>query len=251
MATAGPEACFPAGRLARLAAMEARHFWFSGRLALVRRLLARYVEAGCPALDLGCGTGHVVEALRRRGHAVVGLDIRREGLEAIRRRGSPRTHPVQGHAGALPFASGRFGLVTILDVLEHVADDRGLLAEARRVLRPGGTLLLTVPAGPWLWSHRDEAAGHRRRYTAEGLRTVLSHARLTAHDVRYYQCLLFPVVAASRWLGRRGLATRDAEDTPPRLLNLAFGAVTRLELRLGDVVRWPFGASVVAVCRPA
>ena len=117
------------------------------------------------------------------------------------------------------------------------------------ILRPSGWALLTVPALPWLFSYRDTAAGHRRRYTRRALVDALEEARLQLREARYYQCLLLPLVAVSRLLGRRGPFFRDREDHPHPLLNGLLGRISGLEGKLGEFVRWPVGSSLAAVCR--
>jgi ubiquinone/menaquinone biosynthesis C-methylase UbiE len=239
---------FPRERLARLAEIERRHFWFAGRRALVSRLLTRHAHGErARVLDLGCGTGTNAEELSRLGFDVVGLDQRPEGLVASRRK-RPSSAFAQGVGERLPFSKESFDGVILLDVLEHV-DDTEVLAEVARVLKPTGWALLTVPALPWLFSYRDQAAGHRRRYTRRTLRAALLAARLQVRETRYYQFLLFPLVAASRLLGRDGPAWRDREETLHPVVNRLFGAISGLEVRLGDVVPWPVGSSLAVVCR--
>ena len=242
-----PQRRFSAERLAKIREIEGWHFWFVGREALLDNLLATHVRPGQDVLDVGCGTGYWSRRLAGAGLRPVGLDLRPEGLAALR-RGTAPTRAVRAHATCLPLAPSSFDAVLLLDVLEHV-DDVALLGEVWRVLRPGGRAFLTVPAMPALWSYRDEAAGHRRRYTRASLRRVVAGQHLVLEDLRYYHCLLLPVVVASRVLGRRGPAVRDAEERPPRLLNSAFTTVNRLEVRLGRRIRWPWGSSLIAVCR--
>jgi SAM-dependent methyltransferase len=238
---------FTGDRLAQLARMERWHFWFVGRRALVDGLLERHgVRPELRVLDLGCGTGLMLRRLERRGCRVVGVDMRPEGLRQLRHT-SPGSPTVQADATRLPFAGDSFDALLLLDIVEHV-DDRALLAEVRRVLRPGGVAVLTVPAFPWLWSFRDEAAGHLRRYTRRGLVRSVAAAGLAVREVRYYQFLLFPLVVATRWLGRRGAAMRDAEERPGGALNALLSRVNRLEAALGRFVPWPWGSSLAAVC---
>lgn len=231
--------------------MERDHFWFRSRRALLKRLRERHLSGppGARFLDVGCGTGASVVALRGESLAAAGVDGRIEGLAAARQvdRGLPL---VQGDAGRLPVRSASLDALQLLDVLEH-ADDVRLLAEAVRVLRPGGVLLLSVPAMPWLYSYRDSAVGHLRRYTRRGLAGLLARSRFRVREMVFFQCLLFPVVVVSRLLGRMGNATRDLEDGPPRLLRRLFWVVSAAEVRLGAVVRWPWGSSLVAVAEKA
>lgn len=239
---------FSQDRLALLAAIEDRHFWFVGRRALIGRLLAGRLDApGGPVLDVGCGAGATARRLAAEGRCVVAIDRRPEGLHAPRDGAAPLA-AIQADATALPVRDGVAGAVLLLDVLEH-EDDRRVLAEAVRVLQPGGLALVAVPAAPWLWSVRDEGAGHLRRYDQRGLRGLLGESGFQIEDLRYYQCLLFPLVAISRLLGRRGPRLRDAEDHPPAWLNALFGLVNRFEIAVGDVIRWPFGSSMIAVGR--
>ena len=145
---------------------EDRHFWFRGRLRVIRTLAAQLVAGLAPGyrvMELGAGNGSVLRVLQdvcAKGY-VAGMDISVDGLRLARRRAS--CHLVCGDIRQSPFAR-RFDLIGLFDVLEHLPDDAGILAGIHAMLEPGGALLLTVPAGRSLWSHVDEAAGHYRRY---------------------------------------------------------------------------------------
>jgi SAM-dependent methyltransferase len=243
------EVGFDAARLDRIRALESWHFWFAGRDELLRRLLARHL--GAPPrtlLDIGCGTGRLAQSLLDDGHRVVALDRLPASLEAAR-RGTRGVALLRADAGRLPLATGAFDAALLLDVLEHV-DDRAVLGGLARTLRPGGLLFLTVPAEPFLWSHRDDAAGHRRRYRRAGLAALLRESGFEPLELGPWQCALFPLVAATRLLGRRGPRLRDAEERPPRLANAAFAWINRREamLPLGSL---PWGSTLAAVCRRA
>ena len=237
---------FTRERLERLRAIEGWHFWFAGRRALVAFLLRRFAAGRGVALDLGCGTGGALDALGPGRGAVLGLDLRPEGLAETRRR-RPDAWLMQADAVQLPLADASVDVVTALDVLEHL-DDATALAEVRRVLRPGGVLVLTVPALPWLWSFRDRDAGHRRRYRRRDLRARLQAAGLRVLWMNHYQALLLPVVALTRLLGRNHRAWRDREELRLPFLNGLLAVVSRLEVRLSAHVSWPAGSSLAAVC---
>ena len=235
-------------RLRRLAVMERDHFWFEGRKELLAHFLRR-VPRGQRILDVGAGTGSISAGLVARGYEVVAIDRERTAFSAwppALAGGQVRILRAQGEA--LPLRSASFDGVIALDVLEH-ADDAQLLRELGRVVRPGGWLLVAVPAFSFLWSWRDEAAGHLRRYDAKTLRTRVLEAGFTVLELRPYQTLLFPLVALTRLLGRRGPRLRDLEDAPPRVLNALLKPVARLDGRLGARLRWPIGSSLFAFAR--
>jgi len=240
------EAVFTPARLARLAQIEGWHFWFVGRRALVYRLLRRYSQDGpVRILDAGCGTGFTLRTMEGMGYTVIGMDLLREGLRTAR-RSDRNAMLAQAEATSIPLMTGAFGIVLALDVLEHVADEE-MLREVRRVLQPGGIVILSAPALPGLWSFRDRAAGHRRRYRKHQLRQLLERSSLRTLDLRYYQFLLLPLVFISRWLGRSGPTWRDLEERRYPVLSRLLAWINRVEVGLGDVIPWPLGSSLVAV----
>jgi SAM-dependent methyltransferase len=234
--------------------LEGRHWWFLGRRRLFLRLLEqRFPPDARPidVLDFGCGTGAFLEHLDRFG-TVSAVDADPSAVAFCHTRGRSEVTLVPPGA-PLPFRDGAFDLVTTLDVIEHVDDDVAALAELRRVLRPGGRLLVAVPAFMFLWGKQDEVSHHRRRYTARTLRRALADAGFGVDRMSYFNTILFPPIAAVR-LGRRllrrpGSAQSDF-DLGPAALNRALGAVFGAE---ADVVArrdLPFGVSLLAVARP-
>lgn len=188
-----------------------------------------------------------METLSSLGCDMIGLDLRMEGLR-LARQFARSSSVAQGNGVTLPFPDGEFVAAVLLDTLEHV-DDRRAMEEIRRVLRPGGLVFLSVPAHRWLWSFRDAAAGHRRRYSRSDLQALLAEADLELLEIHAYQFLLFPLLIASRMLGRLFPGTRELEEARLPLLNTAFGFVNRVEATLGTVIRWPWGSSLMAAGR--
>ncbi len=227
----------------RFFAVEDRHWWFVGRRQIVLDQLAAYWTQG-PVLDLGCGTGGVLKHLLRFGDAV-GVDPSPEAAGYCRRRGLP-VALASGHC--LPFADATFGAVLALDVIEHVDDDVGLLREARRVLRPGGVVIITVPALPWLWSSHDDVNHHRRRYLRGTLAWAVRAAGLEPCKISYYNALLLPLAVTRKVLHRLN-GTGDHLETLPGPANTVLRGVLTAERPL--IRRWdlPLGASLVCTAR--
>jgi SAM-dependent methyltransferase len=239
---------------ATMLALDERHWWYRGR----RRVLAAVLDGlalppHSELLDAGSGSGRTLDELSRYGHAH-GIELNPLGVAAARSRGHAdvREAPVE----AIPFADASFDLVTCLDVIEHTDDDVVSLRELRRVTRPGGRLVVTVPAHPALWSRHDEVNGHRRRYTRRSLAHAAEGAgwevlRRTGFNVVY----LAPaaLVRLARRNGSEAEVDADAGSelalTPPRLdaaLELPLRAEAAL-VRRG--VNLPTGLSLLAVMR--
>ncbi len=223
------------------------HWWFRGRLAVILAVLERALERR-PArlLELGCGSGNVLGALRAFGEAV-GQETSPILIAAARAQG------LDVRAGTLPdevvVPRGWADAVLMLDVLEHLDDEAGALGAARRALRPGGLLVVTVPAYAWLWSAHDVALGHRRRYTAGGLRRVVGKAGFAVGRVSYFNTLLFPGVAAVRACKRWRRDDRHDLVRPPAVVNALLARCFGLERLAVPRVALPFGSSLILTAR--
>lgn len=245
MSEAAARPGFTKERLGRLMEMERSHFWFAGRRDLIDGLLGRYLPGPARLADVGVGGGFYCQSLAARGYRMTAVDFLPAGLQRLAAE-APGVRTVLGSAERLGLRDGSFDGALALDMLEHV-DDQAAMGELFRILRPGGRLVLTVPALPWLWSYRDVAAGHKRRYMRETLRALLDDAGFTVEEMGFYNFLLLPVAAASRVAGRLGPASRDLEDMPPRPVNALFRSINRWEVRCGQAWRWPSGSSLFAV----
>jgi SAM-dependent methyltransferase len=189
-------------------AVEETHWWYRGRRRIVADALRSLaLPPGARILDAGCGSGRNMVELARFGE-VTGLEPSETSAKVARSRAVGEV--VQGSIESLPFEDASFDLAATLDVIEHVDDDRGALRELRRVVRPGGTLLVTVPAYPRLWSSHDEANEHRRRYTRRTLLAAARDAGWSPRRTTHFNLLLLPVAAGYRLVERR-LNT----DAPP------------------------------------
>jgi SAM-dependent methyltransferase len=195
------------------------HWWYRGRLRIVRQEVERLgLPDGARILDAGCGSGRVLDELAHFGDAV-GVDLSPGAVAAAWSRG----HSVaRARVEELPFADATFDLVTCLDVIEHTPDDLRALRELVRVTRPGGHLLVTVPAYQSLWSAHDVRNEHHRRYRRGSLRQVAGSAGWQLVRDTHFNSLLLPPAAAIRLAARMRRSERgsDLSLTPPRLDSL-------------------------------
>ncbi len=230
---------------------DEHHWWYRGRRRVLRAALERcQVPHDARLLDAGCGSGRTLDDLARLG-TVSGVDLSPDSVAAARARGHEdvRVAAVE----ELPFDDATFDVVTCLDVIEHTPDDRRTLTELRRVTRPGGVLIVTVPAHPRLWSGHDVVNRHFRRYRRRDLRAAAVGAGWDLQLDTYFNSLLLGPAAVIRGLqSRRDPREESASDlelTPPgldRLLEAPIAAEAAL-IRAGG--RVPFGLSLLAVLR--
>jgi ubiquinone/menaquinone biosynthesis C-methylase UbiE len=218
-----------------MAAVEDRHWWYGGMRAISTAMLdtAYAGRTDLRVLDAGCGTGGNAIFLRRYG-AVVGMDLAPDAIEFGRERIGGGL--VRGSVLELPFADASFDLVTSFDVLYHrgVPDEVTALREVARVVRPGGRLLIRLPAYEFLRSKHDRAVHTRRRYTAGQVNTLLAAGGFVTERCSYINTLLFPLPLAQRLL-ERAMPALEHQDSdlalPPPLIN--------------EVMRWPLATEAV------
>ncbi len=228
------------------------HWWYEGRRTLVQRALeAQPVPPGV-VLDVGCGTGDNMEMLTAAtGAPTLGTDLSRYALQHAMRGAGGGVRTLVALAEHLPVASGVCALVSSMDVVEHLDDDLVGLTEYRRVLVPGGLLLLTVPAYQWLWGEHDVRAAHRRRYRVGGLVTVVEQAGFEVLRTTYYNSFLVPAAAALRRTPLKRLVkgsdeeVGDASAFVAKVMTRLSNAERRVALRRSV----PFGLSILLVGR--
>jgi SAM-dependent methyltransferase len=179
---------------------DEHHWWFRGRRRVLHAALGELaLPEGAQVLDAGCGTGRTMDELRGYGE-VHGFDLNPRGAEHAKGRGHRDVRVAR--VEEIPYQDDSFDLVTCLDVIEHTPDDLVSLRELRRVTRPGGWLLVTVPAFQLLWSSHDVANHHYRRYRRTQLRAAGEAAGWELGTWTYFNTLLFPPGAAVRVLER-------------------------------------------------
>ena len=229
-------------------ALDERHWWYRGR----RRMLAALLDGvelppGARVLDAGCGSGRTLDELARYGR-LHGVELNPLGIVAARSRG----HEVaQAPVEEIPYEDASFDLVTCLDVIEHTDDDTAALRELRRVARPGGSLVVSVPAHPRLWSRHDVVNGHRRRYSRRTLRAAAEAAGWRVERMTGFNVVYLAPAALVRIVARRDREDGGSElELTPRGLDPLLELPLRLEaalVRRGASL--PTGLSLLAVLR--
>lgn len=229
--------------------LEDHYWWFIARRRLALSLLDQAALPAQTILDGGCGAGALLAELATRGKAY-GADISESAIRITRTRGLHNL--VQCDIQRAAFASETFDAILLCDVLEHVPDDNQAIAEAARMLKPGGLLIMTLPALGLLWSSHDEALGHLRRYGKRGVRRMIESMGLRVKKVSFGLSFLFPVAVVVRlvqrlttFLGRRKPETGIIRVPPfvnellVRLMDLENAVIKRFNL--------PIGVSLVVV----
>ena len=234
-----------------LYAVEQSHWWYIGR----RRIIASFVEQICRhvtdrrprILDVGCGTGANLLLLSQYGQAE-GVDVSEDALAFCRARG---LNDVKLGAGEeLPYEDGTFDLVTAFDVVEHMDDDLAGVTEMRRVLRPGGRVLLFVPTFMFLWGLQDDVSNHRRRYRLPELRRVLEQAGFEIERTTYANITFFlPILMVRQLMRLTGIKTETENTINVPALNGVFGKVLGAESTILRHINLPFGVSGLCVAR--
>lgn len=206
-------------QIENMANLEDDHWWFRERRHIIAQAIADLPPSR--ALDIGAGAGGNTRVLQSAGWDATALEYSESGVGLARARG---LNVVQGDARDIPFPDDHFGLVVAYDVLEHIQEDDQVVAEIARVVRPGGRVLIAVPADMRLWSPHDEAIGHVRRYTRESLVALFDQPSFRIDEVRSWNVLLRPVVA----FRRRSISDNDLTPVP-RIVNAGLSVVIKAE----------------------
>ena len=231
--------------------VEQSHWWYTGR----RKILASFVEDICRRvpdrrpriLDVGCGTGANLLMLSQYGDAE-GVDVSEDALSFCRERGLEKV--TLGAGEALPYDDATFDLVTAFDVVEHMDDDLAGLSEMRRVLRPGGRVLLFVPTFMFLWGVQDDVSNHRRRYRLPELRRVLEQAGFEIERTTYANItFFFPILLMRKLMRLTGIKPSSENNINVSALNGVLGKLLGAESWILRFMNLPFGVSGLCVAR--
>jgi len=234
----------------RMAEHDSTHWWYTARRDILHDYVARYADLPKDAriLEIGCGTGHNIPMLQAFGEVdAIEIDPAARDLAAVR-----LGKPVSGSPlPALPdVPRGAYDLIAVLDVVEHIEDDVAALKAMATCLKPGGKILITVPAHQWMWSAHDTVNHHHRRYSKASLKQAIADAGLTPKRLGYFNSLLFPLAAAARVMGRI-TGREDSDDSPPPpVVNALFERIFRMERHLVGRVPMAPGVSIITLAMP-
>ncbi len=228
--------------------VENDHWWHQHKRKLVCQLISKYISQTGRVLDVGAGAGKLLQELNQIGWQVEGVDGEQEAVKWAKKRGvSIKSHDLNKK---LPFRSNSFDLVISLDVLEHIKKDKQLLLEIKRVVRPGGFILVTVPAYQWLYSYWDKMLGHFRRYSKKEIKKLGKQVKLKMIFLSFYSSFYLLPAALIRLIKSKNnnQAVSDFQTTPIPFISIPilnfFGMIERLLVRF---FKLPFGMSLICV----
>ncbi len=234
--------------------VEDRYWWYRALRWWVKAALLSNVDRGATVLDAGCGTGATLVLLKNLGYRPFAIDPSSEGMRLASSREGTVGRLCRGLSDELPFARDSFDCVVSCDLLQLLPDDeeKTALREFRRVIKPGGVLLINLPACRWLEGEHDQAVSTRRRYSASELQSKLLKYGFQPVRMEYRHMIFLPVLATVRFLrGTKRQRSRAQSDLaiPLGPLNTLMAAVACMEEWVGRMFVRPVGTSISVVAK--
>jgi len=233
---------------------ESDHWWFVGRRKYISKLLKKHLNnaKNLELCEIGCGSGGNLKMLAMHG-VVDAIEMEPNALQRATNRNivGVRTTAVGWLPDNLPLQEN-YDVIVALDVIEHIDDDLESLKVLRERLKPGGSLLVTVPAYQWLWGPHDTANHHKRRYNRKLLLQQLKLAGFNVSFSSYFNTLLFPLSLIARFIQKLTgphKAQFDELKIPHPAINSALKTIFGLESIFAGIISLPFGLSLVAVVK--
>ena len=228
------------------------YYWlYSGRMEILRKIFGLFFKKHHRVLNVGCGPGGTSRCAGEFAE-VFSLDYSFEALNFTHQKGSDML--IRADSLQLPVKENSFDIVLCLDVLEHIGDDRSLIGELNRAIKPDhGKLLITVPADKWQWTNRDVIFGHFRRYSRAALRSLLQDSGFDIIFLSYFNTLLFPLALVDLVMDRfrKPLAAENCYPDFPKSLNSIMHRIFSLEKHLIPFPGFHFGKSLICLARPS
>lgn len=234
----------------KMAELENSYWWHVGRKRIInQQLKSLKLKKTTSILNIGCGTGGMIPLFEQYG-TVTNIDVSIEAVKYCKDLGYKDTIKFNGKR--LPFSAGVFDVIVATDVLEHIENDSKALKEWYRVLKPGGKLIITVPAYQWLWSEHDESLHHFRRYTASGLHNLVNNNKFTVLKRSYIIVFSFPLIVLYRLIASISKKPGEKQTSYvilPSIINKFFIYLLAFEGRLLKYINFPYGTSVLIEAR--
>ncbi|RMD94910.1 MAG: class I SAM-dependent methyltransferase [Calditrichaeota bacterium] len=241
--------------------LQNEHWWFAGRRQIVASLLKTTLATGGPGLtpgsnlrilEVGCGTGAMLGMLGQFGE-VWGVDQSTDAVEICHALNFRNVYL----ANEFSMAPNTVDLLSFFDVIEHVQDDAGLVQSYLNYLKPGGWVVITVPAFQFLWSDHDEVNHHYRRYTRPQLQQLITRLGLQVERMTYFNAFLFPPIALARMLQKLKrkfvpapvAAMHSDFERPHQSLDRLLQKVFASERFFLTKLNFPFGVSLLCIAR--
>lgn len=231
----------------RMAELDELHWWYRARRKVLEALIRRSgdIPPHARLLEVGCGTGHNLSMLGRFGHVdAIEVDPAARAIAEERLGRAVSDSPLPELAD---IPRGHYDLIGAFDVIEHINDDVAAISALAACLKPGGKLVIAVPAHQWLWSAHDELNHHQRRYSKRALRTLVEGSPLKLQSIGYFNSLLFPLAVAARLAGKLTGRGGGEDALPPKPVNWAFEKAFGAERYLAGRLAMPIGLSLFAV----
>lgn len=222
--------------------LEKTHWYFVAKRKFLDIVLNAYAPQKAKILDVGCGTGAVMEHVLAKNNEVCGVDMSDVALEFCRQKGL---------ADNMPFQDGSFDVVLALDVLEHLDHPEAAVAEVKRILKKGGLFIATVPAHQWLWSYHDESLHHKKRYNKQDLTKLFSEdfSLLTVSWINFFILLPAVLLRFFKKIFNTKDAGSDVSDSSA-IINTIMALVYFIELQLFRIFGGlPAGLSLLVVVK--
>lgn len=230
--------------------LEKNYWWFVGRRKIISNLLKKIFPGKIDnALDVGCGTGFNMRVLSKYSRNVCGFESSKHIINYADTQ--IKSSIIYGKFPDINIKR-KYDLITFFDVLEHIEDDATALHEAYNLLKPGGVIMITVPAFQSLWTKHDEMYHHYRRYNSKQLKNMISSLNgLRIERISYFNFILFPFIYIFRIVKKHikyDDYTSDFYRYPP-IINSLLTAVLAIEAFLIKFIQFPFGLSLICTIR--
>lgn len=234
--------------LNEIAKAENQHFWFLNRRDKICKIFTKHVDKSARILEIGSGTGFVAAHLQTLGYNVDVSDVATNGLAFAKNRGLKQLY--QFDLFNPPFEE-TYDVICLFDVIEHLHEDKLGLEMVKKMLKPAGKIILTVPAHSWLWNTDDILAGHKRRYTKNQLDDLFKQCTLEPTYIKYFFIFILPFLLLRRMIksDSKGKIESKANFNIPALANILFHKLTKLEFRLSALLPNIMGGSIIGIAK--